>query len=77
MKRINIDSDKYNNALNSIKFSHLQKMEKEEKFIEKSKYAKFFFRMGMIDEWKKNVPLETIKFIEKEFYDEMAELDYL
>ena len=52
-------------------------MEKEKEFMEKSKYAKNFFRKGVINEWKENVPLEIIEKIENEFYNEMLELKYL
>ena len=74
---ISVDGKKLQNAIDSIEFISLQKMEKEKEFMEKSKYAKNFFRKGVINEWKENVPLEIIEKIENEFYNEMLELKYL
>ena len=55
----------------------MQKKERLLGFIEKSKSAENFFRKGQIDEWKKEVPIEIIKKIEKKYKKQMIELGYL
>ena len=72
-----IDNKKFNNSLRSIQFKNLQSIEKTQGFDEKRGQAKNFFRKGVIDEWKKEVPDHLLKVVEKEFNQEMKELGYL
>ena len=72
-----IDKNKFNNSLRSVQFNNLQNIEKTQGFDEKRGQAKYFFRKGIIDEWKKEVPENILKVIEKEFNQEMKELGYL
>ena len=72
-----IDNKKFNNSLRSIQFKNLQSIEKTQGFDERRGQAKYFFRKGVIDEWKKEVPDHLLKVVEKEFNQEMKELGYL
>tara|TARA_Y100001960_G_scaffold241487_1_gene255273 strand:- start:7788 stop:8645 length:858 start_codon:yes stop_codon:yes gene_type:complete len=74
---IEFDKKKFKNAIKSIKFQNLQNMEAKYGFEEKSKYASQFFRKGIIDEWKNEVPESIILKIEKAFEKEMTDLGYL
>ena len=56
--------------------TELQKLEQEHGFIEKRAGATFF-RKGKTGSWKQELPLDLIKKVEKTFYKEMVELDYL
>ena len=73
----NIDRKKFINCLNSINFNNLQKFEAMSPFPESVNIKQKFFRKGIVDEWKINVPQKIIKEIEKNFYNEMKELNYL
>ena len=72
-----IDKKKFYNSLQSVQFNNLQNIEKTQGFEEKRGQAKFFFRKGLVDEWKTEVPKNILKTIEKEFNQEMKELGYL
>ena len=72
-----IDKNKFNNSLRSVQFNNLQNIEKTQGFDEKRGQAKYFFRKGIVDEWKKEVPSNILKDVEKEFNLEMKELGYL
>ena len=75
--QIKFDINKFNNALKSVNFKKLQKKENELGFDEKSSYVNNFFRKGLIDEWKNEVPKTIIKKIEQKYYNEMKEIGYL
>ena len=72
-----IDKKKFYNSLQSVQFNNLQNIEKTQGFEEKRGQAKFFFRKGLVDEWKTEVPENILKTIEKEFNQEMKDLGYL
>ncbi len=72
-----INKKKFNNSLESVQFHNLQNIEKNYGFEEKKGQAKYFFRKGLIDEWKKELPEKILKNIEKKFNKEMIELGYL
>ena len=74
---LEIDSKKFNNSLRSVQFNNLQNIEKIQGFDEKRGQAKYFFRKGIVDEWKKEIPKNLLKVVEKEFNQEMKELGYL
>jgi len=70
----NLKLDKFNNAIKSIKFENLQKLEDEGKFTE-NVYSKHdgrkiqFFNQGPNNDWKKNLNKELIAKM-NEFYSE-------
>ena len=75
--KIEFNDKIFKNTLDSIKFKNLQNKERLFGFNEKSKSAENFFRKGLTDEWKKEVPIEIIKKIEKKYKNQMVELGYL
>ena len=75
-----VDQDKLNNVIKTTSFEALQKLETTTFFDEAKKiYNKYitFFKYGPKNNWKKNLPHELAKDIEKEFKIEMEELGYL
>ena len=75
--KLTFDEKKYQNSLESLNFTKLQKMENEITFHESVHKNQKFFRKGIVDEWKSLVPGDIIKEIEKEFFTQMKELGYL
>ena len=73
---LEINDEKLNRALKQTEFGELQKLEEKHGFIEKRAGATFF-RKGKTGSWKQELPLDLIKKVEKTFYKEMVELDYL
>ena len=76
-----IDEKKLNKTLNSTTFEHLQNLEKKEGFKEatfssENKKNKFF-KYGLKNDGKKNVPKDLRNNLEKILDKEMKELDYL
>ena len=71
-----VNKEKLIKALKQTEFEELQKMEKRDGFREKLK-ADLFFRKGKTGEWKKDLPVDLAKKIEKIFHKEMVELNYL
>ena len=76
-QKIKFDIDKFDNCLKSINFNNLKKIELTFGFDEKSSSGNNFFRKGLVDEWKKELPEEIIDEIERKYYDEMKEIGYL
>jgi len=74
--KLEIDEIKVKKSLNETDFKKLQKLEKNYGFEDKAKNG-FFFRNGKIGSWKNEVPSKILKKIEKTFYKEMIELNYL
>ncbi len=75
-KNIEIDENKLNRSIEMCNFENLSNLEEKEGFEEKNINSKFF-REGKIDEWKKVLPKDLIKEVEKNFYEEMKVLGYL
>ena len=73
---IEINKQKMSEAINQTSFKNLQKLEVKEGFDENPS-SKSFFRKGKRGEWKKKLSSENIKKIEKKFFKEMKELEYL
>ena len=76
------NKDKNNNILKTTSFENLKKMESEGLFKENvlnknTKNKVNFFHLGPKNVWQKNLPIEIISKIEKNFYNEMKELHYL
>jgi hypothetical protein len=63
----------------NVHFKNLKELEKAEGFNENPniKLNKNFFRKGRVGEWKKVLPVDLVKKIEKEFKNEMIENNYL
>ncbi len=75
-----VDQNKLINTINTTSFENLQKLEKTTFFEEAKKINNryvTFFKYGPQNNWKKNLPHELAKDIEKEFKTEMEELGYL
>ena len=72
----NIDQKKYMNTLKSIKFNNVRNLENKIGFDEKL-HGNFFFRKGLINEWRNFLPKKIQNKIEKIFNEEMEELGYL
>ena len=73
---LEIDEEKLKNSFEQTEFKKLRKIEDQLGFEDQAKKG-FFFRKGKIGTWKDEVPNEIIKKIEKIFYKEMVELNYL
>ena len=74
---LKIDKNKIKKSIEATKFSNLQKLEKEIGFGEKLKNKKLFFREGKIGQWKKKLDKKFSDKLEKVFYKDMKELNYL
>ena len=77
-----INFEKLKKSIQTTNFNLLKKKEKSDGFIEgvyskKERVKKKFFNLGKDNNYKKLLKSETIKEIEKSFYNEMKELDYL
>ena len=70
------DQLKFNNAIKSLEFEKIKKLEEDHGFDEKL-HGDYFFRKGITDEWKNVLSEKQIKLIEENFYNEMKELKYL
>tara|TARA_Y100000590_G_scaffold10536_1_gene12968 strand:+ start:4187 stop:5005 length:819 start_codon:yes stop_codon:yes gene_type:complete len=74
--KITIDDANIKKTIDTISFSNLQRLERNSGFKE-SPNNSIFFRSGITDSWKKILSKEQISYIEKIFYDEMKDLNYL
>ena len=77
-----VDLKKLKKSVQTTNFNLLKKKEESEGFIEGvyskgERVKKKFFNLGKDNDYKKLLKSETIKEIEKSFYNEMKELDYL
>ena len=73
---VEVSEEKLITALKQTDFKELQKMEKQHGFRERLK-SDLFFRKGKTGEWKKELPRDLTKKIEKLFHKEMVELGYM
>ncbi|MBS56912.1 MAG: hypothetical protein CMP16_03445 [Rickettsiales bacterium] len=73
----NFDNKKFLNSLKSIKLNNLIKFEENSGFDERGSENTNFFRKGLKDEWKEEVPKIILNKIEKTYNKEMKELGYL
>jgi hypothetical protein len=76
------DENKNNTILKTTSFENLKKMENQglfkENVLNKNDDSKVkFFHLGPENKWKNNINDDIIKQIEKNFYNEMKELNYL
>jgi len=74
--KIKIDSNKINETIKACSFENLSKLENLNGFDEREGNEPFF-RKGSTDEWKKVLKKDLVEKIEKEFFEEMKELNYL
>ena len=76
-----LDDKKFNNVIKTTSFNNLKKLENETKFNESSKNLEGekinFFDKGGKRNWTKSLDRKLSEKIEKDFRDEMIELDYL
>jgi len=80
--QINIDGQRFNQAIEACSFKNLKKIEDKEGFIEsvhdrESDNKKKFFNLGPSNDWKKLLDKDIRLEIEEKFGIEMRELDYL
>ena len=79
--KINVNSEKIKNIIDSTSFYQLQKMEEKGLFDENvyglNKEKIRFFNKGPTNDWKKELDKNIQTEIEKIFYKEMMELGYL
>ena len=80
--KFEINETKNNKILKSTSFNNLKKMEEQglfkENVLNKNNDSKVkFFHLGPENKWKNNINDDIIKQIEKNFYNEMKELNYL
>ena len=76
------DESKNNRILETTSFENLKRMENQglfkENVLNKNDNSKVkFFHLGPENKWKNNINDDIIKQIEKNFYNEMKELNYL
>lgn len=64
------------NAIKKSNIEHLQKMENEYGFIEKSHYARRFFRKGEINTWNQELTSKQVVSIRKDHEELMSKFDY-
>ena len=72
-----LDEERFDFALEQSKFKNLQKVEAEGGFREKSEHSKKFFREGKAGNWKKVLPRNIAKEVERNHKDVMQEFGYL
>ena len=77
-----IDEEKFKQAIEDNSFKNLKDLEDKKGFAESAydysaKKKLKFFNLGPKNNWKKNLEPEISKKIEREFKQEMIELDYL
>lgn len=71
-----IDKNKIKSSVELTKFENLRIMEEKGDFFEKGK-GKFFFREGVVGNWKKFLDKSISSEIEEKFKEEMRELNYI
>lgn len=80
--KLNLSDDNLHEIVRNTSFENLKLAEKKGYFKEsvydnKSKQKVDFFNLGPKNNWKEKIQKKNIKLIEKEFYSEMKELNYL
>tara|TARA_Y100001980_G_C14533056_1_gene309260 strand:+ start:143 stop:970 length:828 start_codon:yes stop_codon:yes gene_type:complete len=75
-KKIVIDDEKIYRIIKKCEFGNLQNQEKKRGFKERQG-RELFFRKGIINEWRDNLPSSLRELLEENFYSEMQELGYL
>ena len=80
--KFSINENKFKNTIKTTEFEHLQKLEKEQDFIEArmhkiTKEKIPFFNQGRKRDWQKILDKQIKDKIEKAFPNEMKELGYL
>ena len=77
-----LDMNKLNRAIKSTEFYKMQELEKKVDFKEgiieqNTKKRKVFFKFGPKNDWNKTLSSKNVVKIEKAFFKEMKELNYL
>jgi len=79
--KFSVDEEKIKKCITSSSFENMKNMENKGLFNENSKDLKGnnipFFAHGKIGRWKNILKVEMVNEIEKKFYKEMSELNYL
>ena len=71
------DNTKIKQISKKTSFKNFKKVENAGRFYEKNEKEKKFFYLGPNNKWNELLNKETISEIEKEFYTEMKELNYI
>ena len=72
-----LDEEKLSNAVNSVGFSNLNKIENKDGFDEKTSKNENFFRKGKTDEWLDELDPKIKSNLENKLQEEMTQLRYL
>jgi len=79
--KLNIDIKVFQNAIESTSFDKLKKMEDRNEFFEntlgKDNKKTTFFKLGKNNNWQDLLDKELADMIEKKYFKEMKELEYL
>ena len=79
--KFEINEKKFKNSIDTTDFENLRRIESEQGFPESIKINQNekikFFHEGPKRNWKKDLPKNIKEKIEKEFFNEMLELEYL
>tara|TARA_B100001093_G_scaffold451375_1_gene458767 strand:- start:58 stop:921 length:864 start_codon:yes stop_codon:yes gene_type:complete len=79
--KVKIDTKKFKNAITSSSFDNLKKMEDQNEFFEnsigKDNRKINFFKLGKNNKWENLLNINLINKIEKKFFKEMKELEYI
>lgn len=80
--KFEVNNEKIKNVLKTTSFDYLKKMENNGLFREsnidnRTGKLKTFFNKGPENKWKNLIEEEIINDVEKKFYNEMKELDYI
>ena len=79
--KFSYDEKKFENTLKTTGFEKMQKLEAEESFVEAKENKQGekikFFNMGAQNDWKKFLDPKIKENLEREFVNEMKELNYL
>ena len=76
IKNYSFNNEKAERGVGDSSFENLSKMEQDGGFKE-ARYDQKFFNMGEKNNWQKLLPVSIKENIEKSFYSEMKELNYL
>ena len=76
IKNYSCNNEKAERGVGDSSFENLSKMEQDGGFKE-ARYDQKFFNMGEKNNWQKLLPVSIKENIEKSFYSEMKELNYL
>ncbi len=75
--KFKINNKRIQQIADKTSFSNFKRVEEAGRFYEKTEKGKKFFYLGPYNKWKNILSKETVIKVEKEFYNEMKELNYI